>query len=187
MTNKAYPRYILKNLMHDDRVEAGISQEAIGKCLGKTQRQISDFENGYINATPEFMIRWFTVLKAYEHIDLVQYIYSLHPLAAVPVTPELNDNAAKAMINLQEQIHEAEYKLSAIRQWISNLRPTRISAIKTDDWQQVYDVYRALQTFIYAGMREFDLDINDLTSRWSTKALTQGVAMTYKPKKAAMM
>jgi transcriptional regulator with XRE-family HTH domain len=169
--------------MHDDRIEAGLSQEAIGKCLGKTQRQISDFENGYINATPEFMIRWFTVLKAYEHIDLVQYIYSLHPLVAVPIAPKLNDNVAYALINLQEQIDEAKNRIVAIRQWLSNKRHTQELILKVDDWQQVYDVYRALQTFLYAGMREFDLDMNDLTSRWSTKALIQGVALTYHPRK----
>lgn len=187
MSNKAYPRYILKDLMRDDRIDAGISQTMMGNLLHKTQHQISDIEVGNINATPEMMIRWFTTLKAYEHVDLVQYIYDLHPFAAVPVTPELNGDAGDALINLEEQIEQAEEKLRRIRQWISNLRPSRISAIKTDDWQQVYDVYRALQTFLYAGMREFDLNIDDITRSWSQKALATGVAMSYKPKSMAVM
>lgn len=187
MSNKAYPRYILKSLMREDRIHAGLKQEALGMMIHKTQHQMSDIENGIINPSIETMIRWFTETRAYEHIDLVHYLYNLHPLAAVPVTPELNDDTSDALINLQEQINEAEKSLESVRHWISNLRPRRMSAMHSNDWQQIYDVYRALQTFLYAGMREYDLDINDLTRSWSQKALVNGVAMTYKPRRTVMM
>lgn len=185
MANKFYPHYILNEIMRDDREAAGLSQSTLGMAIGKTQKAVSDIENGYVNPAPETMIRWFTALKAYEHIDLVQYMYDLHPLAAIPIDPGLNDDAGDAIINLSIQIDEAEEKLRAIQLWISNLRPRRISSIHTEDFQQVYDVYKALQTFLYASIREFNLDIGSITDSWSRKAISQCVAMEYSPKRKA--
>lgn len=187
MSNKAYPRYILTTLMKEDRVHAGLKQEALGMVIHKTQHQMSDIENGIINPSIETMIRWFTETGAYEHVDLVQYLYDLHPLAAAPVSPELNDCAGDALINLQIQIDQAEERMKKISQWISNLRPNKIQMAHNDDWQQVYDVYRALQSFLYAGIREYGIDIHVITERWTSKERANGVAMTYKPRRTVVM
>jgi Helix-turn-helix. len=187
MSNKAYPRYILTGLMREDRIHAGLKQEALGMMIHKTQHQMSDIENGIINPSIETMIRWFTETGAYEHVDLIQYMYDLHPLAAAPVTPELNDDAGDALINLQIQIDQAEERMKAIQLWLSNLRPNKIQMAQTDDWQQVYDVYRALQSFLYAGIREYGLDIHLITDRWTNKARVKGVAMTYKPRRSVVI
>lgn len=182
MQNKAYHKYIFNDLMREDRVKSGISQSAFGSMIGRTQQQISELENGIQNPTPELMIQWFTVVKAFEHIDLVQYMCELHPLAAAPVDSELDQCSGDALINLEIQMEEAYKAISSIRKYINHLRPGKISVVTLSDWQQVYDLYPAIRSFLYSGVREYGLDLAEVTTRWTQKARSNRVAMVYDPK-----
>ncbi|MFC0271093.1 helix-turn-helix domain-containing protein [Metabacillus herbersteinensis] len=177
MANTPYALHNLNVEMRDIRIETGFSQSALGNIINRTQKQMSEIENGYVNPTPELAIRWFTALGAYEHADMVHYIFGLHPLATAPIDPRLNENLGRALINLRKQIDQARVAVENIEWWMSNLRPGTITDVPIKDFQQIYDLVPANKTTLYALNREFGVDLKSLADSWTVKSFSTKVAM----------
>ncbi|MES3674307.1 helix-turn-helix transcriptional regulator, partial [Bacillus velezensis] len=76
MENNPYNLHNLPRIMRSVRKAAGLAQYQIGNLIGgKDQRYVSDVENGFSKLTPELCIKWFEACGAYEHIDLVHYLF----------------------------------------------------------------------------------------------------------------
>lgn len=178
MPNTAYARHNINEYMRRERIRANLSQEQIGKLVGRTQRQVSDIENGYTEPAPALMVKWFGTVGSYEHIDLVHYIYQLHPLAGPPIDPRLNENLSNAILNLHKQMRDVLHRFDDIEEWQLERRPgQRGTEIDYEDWKQIYDLYRSVQTIFYAAAREIGLDIRKVVNDWAAQAISDQVAM----------
>lgn len=177
MSNTPYAIHNLNVEMRDIRIRTEFSQVALGKAIGRTQKQMSEIENGYVNPTPELAIKWFSALGAYEHVDMVQYIFGLHPLASAPVDPRLNEDLDRALLNLKKQIKHALEAIDNIEDWISELRPGCVADVPIRDFKEIYDLGPAQKTTMYALNREFGVDLKLLTDKWAMKSFSTKVAM----------
>lgn len=177
MSNKPYSLHTINHEMRDIREQMSFSQSALGKALGRTQKQISEIENGLVDPTPELAIKWFTALGAFEHVDLVHYIYDLHPLAAAPVDPRLNEDLDRAILNLKKQIKHALESIEKIEDWISDLRPGRVTEVPMNEFKEIYDLGPGMRTTLYALNREFGINLRSLSDDWTRKSLSTRVAM----------
>ncbi|WP_144487718.1 helix-turn-helix domain-containing protein [Bacillus pumilus] len=178
MANSPYNVANLCKMMHKKRLEIGLSQIAMGKLLGgRNQKYVSNVENGLTNISPEICIRWFEICGAYEHIDLVHFIFKLHPMAAAPINPALNDCAHKALINLVQEMKDAQKAINDLAEWLNNTRPGKHEELPMQAIKQIYDLTQANKTLMYSMSREFGLKIQDLTEKWSKKAIISEVAM----------
>ncbi|MGG3663183.1 helix-turn-helix domain-containing protein [Bacillus gobiensis] len=189
MTNNPYNLNNLPLIMRQIRKDRGLSQYQQGQLMRRDQREISNIENGLIRVTPDMAIKWFTVLDAYEHIDLVHYLFKLHPMATAPVNPELNNTPARAITNLKIQMRQALQALENIEDWMLDQRPGKRSDLPIADFGEVSDIDDALKTFFYAASREFGLNMVEVADRWTRKAIVQHVAMPQKSerKEAALI
>lgn len=178
MPNTAYARHNINEYMRRERIRANLSQEQIGKLVGRTQRQVSDIENGYVEPAPAHMVKWFAAIEAYEHIDLVHYLYNLHPLAGPPVDPRLNNNLPNAILNLHKQMRDVLQRFDELLEWQIERRPGKArTEVNYEDWKQIYDLYRSVQTIFYAATREIGLDIQKVINDWANQAISDQVAM----------
>lgn len=124
MSNNPYKLDNLPKIMREVRKTVGFTQFQLGQLLGgKDQRYVSDVENGLTTLTPELCIKWFEICGAYEHIDLVHYLFRLHPRATAPVDPALNVSPSKALINFMKQTKESLEAAENIALWLANERP----------------------------------------------------------------
>ncbi|MFB8733862.1 hypothetical protein ACEQPO_07840 [Bacillus sp. SL00103] len=57
-----------------------------------------------------------------EHIDLVHFIFK-SPNGGAPIDPALNDSAHKALINLVQEMKDAQKAISDLAEWLNNTRP----------------------------------------------------------------
>ncbi|WP_368657663.1 helix-turn-helix domain-containing protein [Metabacillus halosaccharovorans] len=177
MSNKPYSLHNINLEMRDMRIQTGFSQIALGKAINRTQKQISEIENGLVEPTPELAIKWFTALGAFEHVDLVHYIYNLHPLAAAPVDPRLNEDLGRAILNLKQQIKHALDAIENIEDWMAELRPGKVTDVPMKDFKEIYDLGPGMRTTLYALNREFGIDLKSLSDKWTRKSLSTSVAM----------
>lgn len=177
MPNTIYARHNINEYMRRERVRVGLSQEALGKLIGRTQRQVSDIENGYMEPAPALMVKWFTAVGSFEHIDLVHYIHQLHPLAGPPVDPRLNESLPNAILNLQKQMRDVLQRFDELEEWQLERRPGNVPEVDYNDWKQIYDLYRSVQTIFYAASREIGLDIQRVVDDWAAEAIVNRVAM----------
>ncbi|XYU16987.1 helix-turn-helix domain-containing protein [Bacillus pumilus] len=178
MANSPYNCANLSKWMHMKRKEIGLSQYAMGQLLGgRDQKYVSNIENGLTTISPEICIRWFEICGAYEHIDLVHFIFKLHPMAAAPINPALNDCAHKALINLVQEMKDAQKAINDLAEWLNNTRPGKYGELPMQAIKQIYDLTQANKTLMYSMSREFGLKITDLTEKWSKKAIVAEVAM----------
>lgn len=177
MSNKPYSRHNINHLMRDLRNHSGFSQIALGKVINRTQKQISDIENGLVEPTPELAIKWFTALGAFEHVDLVHYIYDLHPLAAAPINPELNEDLGRAILNLKQQIQHALDSINKIEEWMTDLRPGLVADVPLNDFRELFDLCPGVRTTLYALNREFGINLKSLSDDWTRKSFSTRVAM----------
>lgn len=150
MENNPYNLRNLPQIMRGVRKSEGLAQYQIGNLIGgKDQRYVSDVENGFSKLTPELCIKWFEVCEAYEHIDLVHYLFRLHPTAAAPIA-----------------------------RWLASDRPgRRAGELPMGDIKQIFDLIPANKTLIYSLARGHGLKIQELADRWTRKALVDQVAM----------
>ncbi len=187
MSNKPYSIHNLNVEMRDMRIKTEFSQSALGNIIGRTQKQMSEIENGYVDPTPELAIKWFTALGAHEHVDMVHYIFDLHPLATAPIDPRLNDNLGRGLINLKHQIQEALEAIKNIEDWMSELRPGVVTDVPMKDFKEVYDLCPGTRTVTYALNREFGVDLKLLADKWNMKSISTKVAMPrYEDRKPVM-
>ncbi|WP_299090437.1 helix-turn-helix transcriptional regulator [uncultured Metabacillus sp.] len=177
MSNKPYSLHNLNQEMRDMRIQSDFSQIALGQILGRTQKQMSEIENGLIDPSPELAINWFTALGAFEHVDLVHYIFDLHPLAAAPIDPRLNEDLGRAILNLKQQIQHALDSIESIEEWISDLRPGQVTEVPMNDFKELYDLCPGVRTTLYALNREFGINLKTLSDDWTRKSISQRVAM----------
>ncbi|MFS0655672.1 helix-turn-helix domain-containing protein [Bacillus sp. 179-C3.3 HS] len=178
MANSPYNVANLCKWMHMKRKEIGLSQYSMGQLLGgRDQKYVSNIENGIAPLTPEICIRWFEICGAYEHIDLVHFIFKLHPMAAAPIDPALNNCAHKALINLVQEMKDAHKATNDLAEWLNNTRPGKHEELPMQAIKQIYDLTQANKTLMYSMAREFGLKITDLTEKWSKKAIVAEVAM----------
>ncbi|KLV15504.1 helix-turn-helix domain-containing protein [Bacillus altitudinis] len=188
MQNSPYNQRNLPEIMRRVRKEAGYSQYQLGTLIGgRDQRNVSDIENGYVRPTPELCINWFKACGAYEHIDLVHYIFKLHPMAAAPINPALNDCAHKALINLVQEMKDAQKAIGELAEWLNNTRPGKHGELPMQAIKQIYDLTQANKTLMYSMAREFGLKITDLTEKWSKKAIVAEVAMHKRQDREAVL
>ncbi|EMI15204.1 transcriptional regulator [Bacillus stratosphericus LAMA 585] len=188
MANSPYNVSNLCKWMHKKRKEIGLSQYAMGQLLGgRDQKYVSNIENGLVHLTPEICIRWFEICGAYEHIDLVHYIFKMHPLAAAPIDPALNDCAHKALINLVHEMEDAKQATKELAEWLNNTRPGKTCELPMQAIKQIYDLTQANKTLMYSMSREFGLKIQDLTEKWSKKAIVAEVAMHKRQDREAVL
>ncbi|PAE17256.1 hypothetical protein CHH91_04410 [Virgibacillus sp. 7505] len=177
MANKAYSLENLHLQMREERLCAGLSQEQMGALLKKGRKAVSEIENGYVKPNPLLAIRWFEITESYEHIDLVHYLFNLHPLATVPVDPELNQRPAMATNNLRRQIEHALPAIERIEEWMLKQRPGRKTEIPLGDFKELSDLDDALKTLFYACQRKVGLDMKEVSDSWTMEALADQVAM----------
>ncbi|MEL3986986.1 helix-turn-helix transcriptional regulator [Bacillus velezensis] len=183
MANSPYNIANLQVLMRKARKDYGFTQFEMGQHLGgRDQRYVSNVEKGFTPLTPELCIRWFEICKAYEHIDLVHFVFKLHPMAAAPIDPALNESTHAAIINLVHEMEEATKATKELAVWLNNTRPGREAELPMQAIKQIYDLTQANKTLMYSLAREFDLNIVELTDRWSRKAIVSEVAMCQKQK-----
>ncbi|KWZ68191.1 helix-turn-helix domain-containing protein [Bacillus altitudinis] len=188
MANSPYNVANLSKWMHMKRKEIGLSQYSMGQLLGgRDQKYVSNIENGIATLTPEICIRWFEVCGAYEHIDLVHYIFKLHPMTAAPINPALNDCAHKALINLVQEMKDAQKAIGELAEWLNNTRPGKHGELPMQAIKQIYDLTQANKTLMYSMAREFGLKITDLTEKWSKKAIVAEVAMHKRQDREAVL
>ncbi|MCM3046692.1 helix-turn-helix domain-containing protein [Bacillus altitudinis] len=188
MANSPYNVANLSKWMHMKRKEIGLSQYSMGQLLGgRDQKYVSNIENGIATLTPEICIRWFEVCGAYEHIDLVHFIFKLHPMAAAPINPALNDCAHKALINLVQEMKDAQKAINDLAEWLNNTRPGKHGELPMQAIKQIYDLTQANKTLMYSMAREFGLKITDLTEKWSKKAIVAEVAMHKRQDREAVL
>ncbi|MCY9191168.1 helix-turn-helix transcriptional regulator [Bacillus spizizenii] len=178
MENNPYNMRNLPRIMRSARKAAGLSQYQIGKLIGgKDQRYVSDVENGLAKLTPELCIKWFEKCDAYEHIDLVHYLFKLHPTAAAPIDPALNECASNAVINMVHQLEEALQATKHLARWLTDNRPGKTEELPMADIKQIFDLIAANKTLIYSLVRTHGLKMQELADRWTRKALVDQVAM----------
>lgn len=188
MANSPYNVANLSKWMHMKRKDVGLSQYSMGKLLGgRDQKYVSNIENGIATLTPEICIRWFEICGAYEHIDLVHFIFKLHPMAAAPIDPALNDSPHKALINLVQEMKDAQKAISDLAEWLNNTRPGKAGELPMQAIKQIYDLTQANKTLMYSMSREFGLKITDLTDKWSKKAIVAEVAMHKRQDREAVL
>ncbi|MEH7799920.1 helix-turn-helix transcriptional regulator [Bacillus pumilus] len=188
MANSPYNCANLSKWMHMKRKEIGLSQYAMGQLLGgRDQKYVSNIENGLTTISPEICIRWFEICGAYEHIDLVHFIFKLHPMAAAPINPALNDCAHKALINLVQEMKDAQKAINDLAEWLNNTRPGKHAELPMQAIKQIYDLTQANKTLMYSMSREFGLKITDLTEKWSKKAIVAEVAMHKRQDREAVL
>ncbi|MEH7103416.1 helix-turn-helix domain-containing protein [Bacillus velezensis] len=179
MENNPYNLRNLPQIMRSVRKSAGLAQYQIGNLIGgKDQRYVSDVENGFSKLTPELCIKWFEICEAYEHIDLVHYLFRLHPTAAAPIDPALNESASAAVINMVHQLEEALEATKHLARWLASDRPgRRAGELPMGDIKQIFDLIPANKTLVYSLARGHGLKIQELADRWTRKALVDQVAM----------
>ncbi|MCM3436809.1 helix-turn-helix domain-containing protein [Bacillus licheniformis] len=187
MTNNPYNRRNLPKLMKEVRKRAGFAQYQLGNLIGgKDQRYVSDVENDLIRLTPELCIKWFEACGAYEHIDLVHYLFRLHPTAAAPIDPALNKSASTAVLNMIHQLEEALQATRHLAQWIARDRPGRSAELPMNEIKQIFDLIPANKTLIYSLARNHGLNIKELADRWTRKAIVDHVAMARNEERQAV-
>ncbi|WP_280146286.1 helix-turn-helix domain-containing protein [Bacillus amyloliquefaciens] len=189
MSNNPYNMDNLSTLLRIERQRAKLSQYQMGKIIGKrNQSFISNVENGVFPLTPELCIKWFEACGAYEHIDLVHYLFRLHPTAAAPIDPALNESASAAVINMIHQLEEALQATRQLSRWLTNDRPGRQSEeLPMADIKQIFDLIPANKTLIYSLVRSHGLNMKDLADRWTRKALMSQVAMAKQEGRQAVL
>ncbi|NUJ19324.1 helix-turn-helix transcriptional regulator [Bacillus glycinifermentans] len=187
MENNPYNLDNLPAVMREVRKKYGLSQSQIGKLLGKyDQKSISNVEKGLVRLTPQFCIRWFEICEAYEHIDLVHYLFRLHPTASAPIDPALNESASTAVINMEHQLEEALLSLKSLSKWIARDRPGRSAELPMNEIKQIFDLIAANKTLIYSLARNHGLKIQELADRWTRKAILDHVAMSRNEERQAV-
>ncbi|WP_063334560.1 helix-turn-helix domain-containing protein [Bacillus subtilis] len=188
MSNNPYKLDNLPKIMREVRKAIGFTQFQLGQLLGgKDQRYVSDVENGLSTLTPELCIKWFEVCGAYEHIDLVHYLFRLHPRATAPVDPALNVSPSKALINFMKQTKESIEAAENIALWLANERPGRVEALPMSDLKEILDLGPAIDTLFYALSRSHGLKMQELAEKWTRKALMDQVAMSKQEERQAML
>ncbi|MED4843930.1 transcriptional regulator [Bacillus atrophaeus] len=188
MANSPYNIANLQVLMRKARKECGFNQFEMGQHLGgRDQRYVSNVEKGFTPLTPELCIRWFEICKAYEHIDLVHYVFKLHPMAAAPIDPALNESAHAAIINMVHEMEDASKATKELAVWLNNTRPGKETELPMHAIKQIFDLTQANKTLMYSLAREFDLKISDLADQWSRKAIVSEVAMHKNQKRQAVL
>lgn len=187
MENNPYNLDNLPAIMREVRKRYGLNQFQLGRLLGgKEQQYISDVENGLIKLTPKFCIKWFEACGAYEHIDLIHYLFHLHPTAAAPIDPALNESTSTAVINMTHQLEEALQAIKQLAKWIARDRPGRSAELPMNEIKQIFDLIPANKTLIYSLSRNHGLNIKELADRWTRKALVDHVAMARKEERQAV-
>ncbi|CAN2247604.1 helix-turn-helix domain-containing protein [Bacillus vallismortis] len=188
MSNNPYKIDNLPKIMREVRKEIGFTQFQLGRLLGgKDQRYVSDVENGLTTLTPELCIKWFDVCEAYEHIDLVHFLFKLHPTAAAPIDPALNESPSSAVINMLHQLEEALQATKHLARWLANGRPGRSEDLPMGDIKQIFDLIPANKTLIYSLARSHGLSMQELADRWTRKALMDQVAMSKQEERQAVL
>ncbi|MCY9195993.1 helix-turn-helix transcriptional regulator [Bacillus atrophaeus] len=188
MANNPYNLDNLPKFLHIERKRARLTQFQMGKLLGnKDQAYVSNIENGLITLTPDLCIKWFEKCGAYEHIDLVHYLFRLHPTAAAPIDPALNESASSAVINMVHQLEEALQATKHLAKWLVNDRPARKEELPMADIKQIFDLIPANKTLIYSLVRNHGLKMNELADRWTRKALVDQVAMAKQEERQAIL
>ncbi|MCY7952203.1 helix-turn-helix domain-containing protein [Bacillus inaquosorum] len=188
MSNNPYKLDNLPKIMREVRKAIGLTQFQLGRLLGgKDQRYVSDVENGLNALTPELCIKWFEACGAYEHIDLVHYLFKLHPTAAAPIDPALNRSASNAVINMIHQLEEAIQATKHLSRWLANDRPGRSEDLPLGDIKQIFDLIPANKTLIYSLVRSHGLNMQELADKWTRKALMDQVAMSKQEERQAML
>ncbi|MGG1077656.1 MULTISPECIES: helix-turn-helix domain-containing protein [Bacillus] len=187
MENNPYNLRNLPQIMRRARKAAGLAQYQIGILIGgKDQRYVSDVENGFSRLTPELCIKWFEACEAYEHIDLVHYLFKLHPTAVAPIDPALNESASAAVINMIHQLEEALQATKQLARWLASDRPGRSNDLPMGDIKQIFDLIPANKTLIYSLVRNHGLNMQELADRWTRKALMDQVAMSKQEERKAV-
>lgn len=187
MENNPYNLENLPTIMREVRKKYGLSQSQVGRLLGKyDQKSISAIEKGLVRLTPQFCIRWFEICEAYEHIDLVHYLFKLHPTASAPIDPALNESASTAVINMIHQLREALHATEQLSEWIARDRPGRVAELPMNEIKQIFDLIPANKTLIYSLVRNHGLEMKDLADRWTRKAILDHVAMARKEERQAV-
>ncbi|KKB72456.1 MULTISPECIES: helix-turn-helix domain-containing protein [Bacillus] len=187
MENNPYNLDNLPSIMREIRKRYGFNQFQLGRLLGgKGQQYISDVENGLITLTPQLCIKWFEACEAYEHIDLVHYLFRLHPTAAAPIDPALNESASTAVINMIHQLKEALQATENLGKWLARERPGRAAELPINEIKQIFDLIPANKTLIYSLARNHGLKIQEVADRWTRKALVDHVAMARKEERQAV-
>ncbi|KAF6538636.1 helix-turn-helix transcriptional regulator [Bacillus sp. EKM208B] len=189
MENNPYNLHNLPRIMRSVRKAAGLAQYQIGNLIGgKDQRYVSDVENGFSKLTPDLCIKWFEACEAYEHIDLVHYLFKLHPTTAAPIDPALNESASAAVINMIHQLEEALQATRHLARWLANDRPGRQpEELPMADIKQIFDLIPANKTLIYSLARSHGLNMKELAERWTRKALMSQVAMAKTEERQAVL
>ncbi|NPC91186.1 helix-turn-helix transcriptional regulator [Bacillus sp. WMMC1349] len=181
MSNNPYNLANLYKILHIERKKACLTQFQMGRLLGKKdQSYVSNVENGLVTLTPDLCIKWFEACEAYEHIDLVHYLFKLHPVAAAPIDPALNESVSTAVINMVHQLEEALQATKHLAQWVARDRPGRTEDLPMNDIKQIFDLIPANKTLIYSLSRSHGLNMKELADRWTKKALMDQVAMRKK-------
>ncbi|MCY8975631.1 helix-turn-helix domain-containing protein [Bacillus atrophaeus] len=188
MANNPYNLDNLPEFLHIERKRARLTQFQMGKLLGnKVQAYVSNIENGLITLTPDLCIKWFEKCGAYEHIDLVHYLFRLHPTPAAPIDPALNESASSAVINMVHQLEEALQATKHLAKWLVNDRPARKDELPMADIKQIFDLIPANKMLIYSLVRNHGLKMNELADRWTRKALVDQVAMAKQEERQAIL
>ncbi|MCY8035596.1 helix-turn-helix domain-containing protein [Bacillus sonorensis] len=187
MSNNPYNLANLYKFLHTERKKARLTQYHMGRLLGnKDQSYVSNVENGLVTLTPELCIKWFEACESYEHIDLVHYLFRLHPTAAAPIDPALNESASTAVINMIHQLKEALQATETLGKWLARERPGRSAELPMNEIKQIFDLIPANKTLIYSLARNHGLNIKELADRWTRKALVDHVAMARKEERQAV-
>ncbi|KFI02044.1 helix-turn-helix transcriptional regulator [Bacillus spizizenii] len=188
MSNNPYNMDNLPSILRRERKRAGLSQYQIGKVIGnRDQSYVSNVENGIFPLTPDLCIKWFEACGAYEHIDLVHFLFKLHPTAAAPIDPALNESASSAVINMIHQLEEALQATKHLARWLANDRPGRLDDLPMGDIKQIFDLIPANKTLIYSLVRSHGLNMQELADRWTRKALMDRVAMAKNEERKAVL
>ncbi|NTU28237.1 helix-turn-helix transcriptional regulator [Bacillus tequilensis] len=188
MSNNPYNMDNLPTILKTERKRARLSQYQIGKIIGnRDQSYVSNVENGIFPLTPDLCIKWFEACEAYEHIDLVHYLFKLHPTASAPIDPALNESASSAVINMIHQLEEALQATKHLARWLANDRPGRTGELPMNDIKQIFDLIPANKTLIYSLVRNYGLKMPELADRWTRKALMDQVAMSKQEERKAVL
>lgn len=153
------------------------TQKALAKALGTSPQRLSEIENGIVEPNLELAARWCRITGHHEQWDIIKNAIDLEPFAVPPVHPEFNQRLSDAMINLFEELPEAMTALEEMQRIWNNRRPGKPFDARPllNPAKQLFDVFQAIKTIMFAAEREAGLSNDEVARIWSQDAVSKEI------------
>ncbi|WP_143018935.1 helix-turn-helix domain-containing protein [Natribacillus halophilus] len=170
----------LRHFRLNSRNPSITSQTTLARKLFLEQKQISKIELGEVEPRIETAAEWCSLTGWREGWDIIAHMYQLHPFAVPPVHPELSERLSDSIINMRQQLMTALESLDEIEKANNKRRPTRELDIDNVFQQQIgdlFDLLPAVKSMMYAAERDIDLNIEEVTQKWTKGSVADQVVM----------